>query len=165
GLITRIEFFDTERDAEALARFDELTADAPPRRGASAGSPDDRARPARAVRRRVRPNAATAHAARLDAIVVARDADTLPSLYADESESVDYTTGTTWDRQGLVATWRSLLKARGPTCRHEPLATLGDSLALCRVSTSASGFAGGKFDVGAYEREEIILTEVDAKGR
>ncbi len=30
---------------------------------------------------------------------------------------------------------------------------------------SASGFAGGKFDVGAYERDEIILIEVDAQGR
>src|SRR2546422_6341436 len=45
------------------------------------------------------------------------------------------------------------------------LATLGDSLALCRASTSASGFAGAKFDVGAYQREEIALTEVDAQGR
>src|SRR5207245_10008974 len=44
-------------------------------------------------------------------------------------------------------------------------ATRGDSLALCRASTSASGFAGAKFDVGAYQREEIALTEVDAQGR
>ncbi len=60
---------------------------------------------------------------------------------------------------------RSLLSARDPTYRHEPLATLGDSLALFRVSTSASGYVGGTFDVGAYEREEIALIEVDAHGR
>src|SRR5438094_2523551 len=58
-----------------------------------------------------------------------------------------------------------LLSASEPTCRHELLATLGDSLALCRSSTSASGFAGAKFDVGAYQREEIVLIEVDAQGR
>src|SRR5438094_2864931 len=58
-----------------------------------------------------------------------------------------------------------LLSASEPTCRHEPLATLGGSLALCRASTSASGFAGAKFDVGAYQREEIVLIEVDAQGR
>src|SRR5439155_671414 len=58
-----------------------------------------------------------------------------------------------------------LLSAQDATLLHEPLATLGDSLALCRVSTSASGFAGGTFDVGAYEREQIILVEVDAHGR
>src|SRR5438093_5990715 len=30
---------------------------------------------------------------------------------------------------------------------------------------SASGFVGGTFDVGAYEREQIALNEVDAHGR
>src|SRR5262249_53623040 len=58
-----------------------------------------------------------------------------------------------------------LLRAQEPTCRHEPLATLGDSLGLFRQSTSACGFAGGMFDVGAYEKEIISLQEVDAQGR
>src|SRR5262249_41905634 len=56
-------------------------------------------------------------------------------------------------------------RAEAPTYRHEPLATLGDSLALCRVTASASSFAGGTFDVGAYEIETIALDEVDAQGR
>src|SRR5262249_40567111 len=51
GLVTRFEQFDAESDAQALARFDSLTA-----------------KPAR----RVRPNAATAHAARLEAAVAGR---------------------------------------------------------------------------------------------
>src|SRR5262249_49007132 len=125
------------------------------------------AAPSRAAegrRRRVRANAATAHGARLDAAIAARDADALPSLFADESDAVDHTTGTTWDRQGGAFSYRALVSARDPICRHEPLATLGDALALSRVSMSASGFTGGTFDVGAYERVQIVLAEVDARG-
>jgi class 3 adenylate cyclase len=150
GLLARLEQFDADRHDAARARFDELLA-APP-------AP-------RPARRRVRPNAATADAARLDEVIAARDADALPTLYADEVECVDHVTGSTWDRQGALFSLRSLLRAGDPTSQHEPLATLGDSVALCRWSTSGSGFAGGTFDVGAYEREEIALIEVDAQGR
>jgi class 3 adenylate cyclase/ketosteroid isomerase-like protein len=149
GLVTRIEQFDVDREVEALARFDELTA----------------APPARPVQRRVRANAATAHADRVTAAIAARDADALLALPADELEVVDHTTGTVYDRQGWLGTLRALLKARNPAVATEPLATLGDSLALGRISTSASGFVGRTFDVGAYEKEEIELIEVDAQGR
>src|SRR5262249_38024785 len=47
----------------------------------------------------------------------------------------------------------------------EPLATLGDSLALSRESTSASGFVGRTFDVGPYEIVAMSVIEVDAQGR
>src|SRR5262249_62178829 len=97
--------------------------------------------------------------------VAARDADALPALYADESETLDHTTGTTWRREAQLHTISLLLRAEEPTCRLEPLATLGDLLALFRVSTSASRFVGGTFDVGAYQKEEIHLVEVDARGR
>jgi class 3 adenylate cyclase/ketosteroid isomerase-like protein len=147
GLLSRLEYFDAGRDAEVLARFDELTA-GPPK-----------------SERRVRPNAATANVARVDAAIAARDEQALPTVFAEGSEGVDHTTETTWDYQGMLATWRALLRSREPKARHEPLATLGDSLALCRVSTSASGFSGRTFDVGAYEREEAVLIEVDAQGR
>src|SRR5262249_44645010 len=43
-------------------------------------------------------------------------------------------------------------------------ATLGDSLALCRVSVSASGVAAGDFDVGPYEGDRIFLVENDSTG-
>jgi hypothetical protein len=65
----------------------------------------------------------------------------------------------------LIFAHGSLLSAEGPLHRHRPLATLGDSLALCRLSTSASGFSGAKFDVGAYQIDAIFLIEVDAEGR
>jgi hypothetical protein len=57
------------------------------------------------------------------------------------------------------------MSVEGATMGSEVLATLGDSLALCRWSVSASGVARGKFDVGAYEQERIHVTEVDAQGR
>jgi hypothetical protein len=165
GLVMRWEQFDSDRDDEALARFDELAAEPAAVRVVRAASPDGRATRVRPAPRRVHPNAATAFAARFDAIVAVQEVDALPTLLADESEAVDHTTRTTWDRQGLLATWRSLLIAHDPTCRQEPLATLGDSLALCQTSISARGFAGRTFDVGAYEREEITLVELDAQGR
>ena len=149
--LTRIEQFDADRDAEALARFDELTAE-PPR-----GAPRAPPRASRTPRPRTRP----ASTPRSPPETPTRS----PTLFADDVEVVDHTTGATYDRQGALATWRSLLRARDPTYRHEPLATLGDSLALCRQSMSASGFAGRTFDVGAYESEQIVLIEVDAQGR
>src|SRR5262249_57318588 len=103
GLLTRLEYFDTEREVEALARFDELAAP---------------------VRRRVRSNAATAHATRAEAAIAAGDADALPAMYADESEGVDHTTGATLDRQGILGSFRALLKAENPTLVPEMLATL-----------------------------------------
>src|SRR5262249_38909524 len=60
---------------------------------------------------------------------------------------------------------RALLKAENSTLVREMLATLGNSLALWRNQMSASGFAGGTFDVGPYEREELVLCDVDARGR
>jgi hypothetical protein len=146
GLVSRWEQFDVDRVADALARFDELTAGPKP------------------APRRVRPNAAMANLARADAAFADRDVDALRALFAADLEAVDHTTGTSWDAEGLLATWRSLMSAREPTLRRVPLATLGDSLALSRLLTSARAFAGSSFDVGADEREELSLIEVDAQG-
>jgi class 3 adenylate cyclase/tetratricopeptide (TPR) repeat protein len=150
GLVTRWEQFEADRDAEALARFDELAAGP---------------RAVRPVARRVRPNAATAHMARVDAAIVAREGDALPALVADRCEVIDHTTGVTYDREGALATMRAPFGARNPTLRQEPLATLGDSLALCRSSFSAEGYAGATVAVGPYERETLSLVEVDQEGR
>src|SRR5262249_12420112 len=148
--------FDVDREAEALARFDELTSETGP------FAPPGEA-PTKPVRR-VRANAATAHAARGEAAIAARDAEAFAAMYADESETVDHTTAATLDRQGALSLL-ALLKADNPTLVREMLATLGDSLALWRQRMSASGFAGGTFDVGPYEREELILCDVNAQGR
>jgi ketosteroid isomerase-like protein len=149
--VVRWDQFDGERDAEALARFDALTEPQP-------------ARPAASVRR-VRANAATANAAGVDAAFATRDADALGALFAEDSETVHHPTGATWNRQGALARFRSGFRAREVTLAHEPLATLGDALALCRMSWSGSGASGGGFDVGAYEGEQIALIEADAHGQ
>jgi class 3 adenylate cyclase/tetratricopeptide (TPR) repeat protein len=153
GLVTRVEYFDADRDAEALARFDELTAELP-----LAGATDR-------IERRVRPNAATANAARTDAAIAARDADALPMLLADRYDFVDHFNKVEYGREEVLRQWRSTFRAQDLTYRDESLATLGDSLALCRLSVSASGVAGGKFDVGAYETDNSVLIEVDSSGR
>ena len=55
-----------------------------------------------------------------------------------------------------------MLRARDLKYTSEPLATLGNLLALYRMSTSAAGFAGRTIDVGAYMNEYIAMVEVDA---
>src|SRR5262249_1991121 len=157
GPISRMEYFPADHEAEALARFDELTSETGP--FAPPGEAPTKPLP------RVRANAATAHAARVEAAIAARDADAFLAMYADESETVDHTTGATSGRQGLLGSLRALLKAENSTLVREMLATLGNSLALWRNQMSASGLAGGTFDVGPYEREELVLCYVDAQGR
>jgi class 3 adenylate cyclase/ketosteroid isomerase-like protein len=147
GLVIQHELFDPDDRSEALARFDALTA-----------------KPVRQARR-VRPNAATAYGARVNEAQLANATDALPALVADDFSAIDHTTGTTYDRQGLLATWGSQLAARDPAQSREDIATLGDRLVLARFSFSASGFVGRMFDVGPYERVSLHLTEVDAQGR
>src|SRR5439155_6352332 len=161
GLLRRYEQFDANCDHEALARFDELATESPATPSRAAERP---------VRRRVRPNAATAHAARLDAAIAARDADTCAALQADDLKVMHHPTGVEYDREGVLVTYRSLLSARDPTHRFEPLATLGDTLALGRlsVSTSGGGDATAVLDFssfGAIEIAYIALIEVDAHER
>ena len=95
----------------------------------------------------------------------ARDADALTGLLADELTIVDHANGITYDRQGSLASFQSMLRVPGLTYRTEHLATLGESLALSRFSVSAAAVTGGRFDVGAYDVERIGLEEVDAQGR
>src|SRR5262249_57843258 len=84
--------------------------------------------------RRVRANAATAHIARIEAAIAARDAEALPTLFTDASEVIDHITGVNFGRQGTLGSWRVVLKAENPTVSHEMLATLGEWLVLCRMS-------------------------------
>jgi len=116
--------------------------------------------------RRVRSNAATANVARLDAALARRDAGVLPSLFADDLNVVHHPTGATYDREGALFSLRSLLAASDLAYRHEPLATLGEALLLCRLSTSFSALPGVDFGpFGAVEKESFLLIEVDASGR
>src|SRR5262249_29359369 len=149
GLLTHNELFDAGREAEALARFDELAS-------ASVPSP--------AAMRRVPPNAATAHAARLDASFATRDAGANAALIAPAAEFVHHPTGRTYDREAALSD-QAMLFASRTAVAHEALATLGDSLALCRRSVSADGVGEGDLDVGPWSIGTIVLIEVDAQGR
>src|SRR5262249_54349890 len=88
GLLTRAELFDADREAEALARFDELAGE-------------------RAVGRRVRPNAAIANIRSIEAAVAARDADALATLLASDAITVDHKVGAEFDREESLRLWFS----------------------------------------------------------
>src|SRR5262249_8213178 len=99
GLTARLETFDVGDEAAALARFDELTA--------CRSGPPAAPRGGKPRRRRAHPNAATANPPRLDAAMAAHDGDALPALIADDIEVADHTTGTVWDQQGWLHSFRS----------------------------------------------------------
>src|SRR5262249_12186457 len=113
---------------------------------------------------RFQPNAATAAAARLEAAFAARDADAIGSLFSASFEGEHHPTGTTADREGLIYSFGVLLRARDSTYRLEPLATLGNCLALCRHRWSWSALVGAEFDVGPVETNGFSVLEVDAQG-
>src|SRR5262249_41281674 len=110
-------------------------------------APVARDKPVRPAPRRLRSNTATAHVTRLSAAIAARDADALPTLIADDSETVHQPTRSVYGRQGLLRLWRAQIEERDGAMVFQPLATLGDSLALCRQSITGSGATGEKFDI------------------
>jgi class 3 adenylate cyclase/tetratricopeptide (TPR) repeat protein len=118
-----------------------------------------------AHRRRVKANVALANSARLDAAMAARDTEALATVFADDMEIVDHLNGAVYDRRGVLFSLYPLSSARNLTYQSEPLATLGDVLALSRLSASASGVSTERFDVGAYEMHRLALVEVDAHAR
>src|SRR5262249_13705797 len=85
-------------------------------------------------------------------------------LFSETYEVVDHLNQVTHDRRGTLATFRAVMRVPGLTWRQEPLATLGDALALGRVSVTASGVARGSFDVGPDEGDRIFLVENDSAG-
>jgi class 3 adenylate cyclase/ketosteroid isomerase-like protein/tetratricopeptide (TPR) repeat protein len=151
GRIVRDETFDAERAVEALARHDELV------RGS--------ARTASVARRHVRPNAATRLAARFQDAFAAADEAVLGDLFSAALEVVDHPNGATYGRDGHLASVRRLRRASDPTLLFEPLATLGEQVALSRRRIHASATGRERFDVGEYERDELVLFAVDGSER
>ena len=147
GLLTRAEQFDVGHEAEALARFDALAVEP------------------LAARRRVRPNAATENALRLDAAIAARDAEAIAELVADPTSTTHHPTGVEYGRDEVLRGLLRWIALPAASYRHEPLATLGDSLALCRTSALASGASIDDLDLGPVERENVALIEADVHGR
>jgi ketosteroid isomerase-like protein/tetratricopeptide (TPR) repeat protein len=151
GRQARFEMFDVGHEAEALARFEELTARAALRR-----------RPLR----RVRPNAATSNAARIDAAIQARDPGALAATLSDDLHVIHHPTGATHGASGLVSMYQKMFRAKGLPVRHIPIATLGEALCLLRASFSYDGIAlksGGVTE--PVEGEVFLLHQVDEHGR
>jgi ketosteroid isomerase-like protein len=148
GRLARVEWFDLDQEAEALARFDALTA------AATGGS-----------LRRVRRNLATETDDRAATAIAAADSDTLGALFGPAFEEIHHPTGSTYGRAAALASIERLLRSRDARFRTEPLATLGSTLALVRQHIHASGARGHRLDVGEFENESFALHEVDAEGR
>src|SRR5262249_30356714 len=90
-------------------------------------------------------------------------------LFAEDGVVVHHPTGVDYDMEGSLVSYRALLRARDPTHRFEPVATLGDALALGRLSISTSGDADATpaldfSDFGAIEMAHITQIEVGAHG-
>src|SRR5262249_42906421 len=111
----------------------------------------------------VLPNAAIADATRFVAALTAADPDAIAAHLT--GGVVDHNTGAAYDRETLLPSYLGLRNATDGRYVVEPLATLGDSLALCRQWASASKVADSTFDVGPFEHEHIMLIEVDGEGR
>jgi class 3 adenylate cyclase/ketosteroid isomerase-like protein len=117
-----------------------------------------------AARRAVRENAATAWQARFDAALAARDFDAARALTSEDYQEIDHPTGSCYGSTEAFGSLQRLFRSRDPLYREELFATLGDTLCLRRRLVRASGAAGRRYDVGAYENEAISLLEVDDRG-
>src|SRR5262249_41100005 len=150
--ITRMELFEPEDVAAALARFAELRPDP----------------------LRIPPNAATGASDRLLDAVVGRDWDALeatcaPSLVFEDRRRLMRTPG---DRDQLSANTRGVGRG-GPGGARTGLATAGERLALSRLRWSMElqrALQPLGIDVPArngpdVEIEHLLVTEVDTEGR
>ena len=149
GRVARYELFGADREAEALARFEELVAGAEPK------CP---------VRRRLRPNAANAAVARFSAAFAARDTAAVEAMHGDRVEGTDHRWHTTYGRDGVLKSLRGLMKPQAAELRFEPIATLGERLSLDRYFYTSQGGTAGLFDIGENASEYVRLVEVDPFG-
>jgi len=143
GRIIHDETFDVERDGEALARYDELIRGVAPTRPVA--------------RRRVCPNAASELVARFEQAFAVSDEDALAELFTSSLEVLDHPNGASYGRDGHLDSIRRLRQARDPLMRFEPIANLGESLLLSRRHITSRGSRSRHFDVGAWDREEVVL--------
>jgi class 3 adenylate cyclase len=156
GLLVRGEIFDPDREAEALARFDELVLSEVER----LAEPQPKA-----IARRVRPNAASANTATINAAIAAQDLDAVRALHSDAVQNVDQTTGAVLDLQQVMEWWRLFFGDHDAALRITPVATLGDSLVLNHLTWSGSASSDAVLAVGPFEGGSFDVVQVDAQGR
>ena len=146
GRLTRVEMFDPESEAAALARFDALPGEQPP------GEPE-------ATRI---PNAATRAVDRFERCWRARDWDGVVATFAPMHVMDDRRALFRMKVAGddFFANERFLFAMPSSRWRSELIATRGERLALLRVRFTATVDNGGTAAV-----EMLDLIEVDAAGR
>src|SRR5262249_9871073 len=148
GLITRWELFDVEREAAALARFDEL----------GQGSAEESPPVSRAARIE---NAATRTVDRFTNAWAARDWEGIAALYAPGFGAIDHRSYAhlDLDRDQHLVSLRFRFEMRSSRVTAEVLATRGQRLVLLR---QRFGRAAG--DVGPSEAEWRVVAECDERG-
>src|SRR6185436_4425450 len=93
------------------------------------------------------------------------DADVVAEILDESLQLVHHSTGVTYGRRGMLATWRSIMKAAVGDLRGESLASLGETLELDRHVTRAEGWSEAHLaDTGSMELEEICVIETDDGG-
>ena len=145
GRLARAEWFDDDREAEALARFEVIVAGAEPKP---------------LIRRLVRANAATRQLEREWAAIEARDVDALTAVNSG-MEVTHHPTGSTYGAPEIVAMPRGLWRGTNLKQKQQILATLGDSLAVVRRLASHDGVEAKFGAVGPVEVEYLGVFEVD----
>jgi len=117
------------------------------------------------ARRRVHENAAVAAMLALVRAFDARDFSGLPALYRDDYREIDHPTGTQFGWGAALASIQLFSRSESAYLRVEPLAALGERLALARRTVGARETGGERFDVGEYETRRWQLGEIDSSGR
>jgi hypothetical protein len=98
------------------------------------------------------------------AAVAARDLDGVTAQLADEFEAVHHPTGATLDLDQTATTFRTILAVSDFHYECEPIAALGDSLALGRqLNRGGGGYLG--LDVGEAELLQYMLVETRPDGK
>jgi class 3 adenylate cyclase len=116
--------------------------------------------------RRVRENAAIRAQREIDAAFAARNLTTLARLAPSDAVWVSHPTGREYDKPAAMAFLRSILDAGDSHMSHEPLATLGDRLALFRTEWTIAAMAERHLsDWGMSSSRGYMVSEVDADGR
>jgi hypothetical protein len=152
GRIGVWEWFDTDREADALARFDELTVDS-----------SDRHATRRSSRRAVQANAATRISEGFLRTINARDAAALESLLAEDLQFEHWPTGASYGARELMTTWRGAFKAKHLAFELEVIASLGDALAVHRHHISVDGVRDPAMaDFGPAEFDEFVVVDADS---
>lgn len=113
---------------------------------------------------RVRPNALTALLARADAAIGARDMAAVAALSSADYTETDHRLGVTYGYDEMLETTRRFARLDDAEFHQQPIATLGESLAVVRRRWGGSSRGGHRFDVGVFENEAVSVLEADGRG-